>query len=256
MIRRSRPLALVLAASILAGLVLPPPAAAIVPVTDYAHIVLNHYWHIAHYVQFAEQIYQQYLQIVNQYDQIKYQLQALKKLENPNWRDVSGLLFTCDWLMKQATALAYSLDGLNDQYLQTFPGWTQWTSWPDQARLQATRSIDTMRTGLTVVQEQFRHDIADQIHLMGIEARVNDIHGTQEALETSAVLQSWSAQELSLVKQQLAVANNLHAVYYGWTINREAQAEANYRALLSTVTTSAAPPRQTWTGDPTWWPFG
>jgi len=53
MIRRSRPLALVLAASILAGLVLPPPAAAVIPVTDYAHIVVNQYWHIAHYVQFA-----------------------------------------------------------------------------------------------------------------------------------------------------------------------------------------------------------
>jgi len=159
--------------------------------------------------------------------------------------------------MKQATSLAYSLEGLNEQYLQTFPGWAQWTSWPDQARLQATRSLDTMRTGLTVVQEQFRHDIADQIHLSEIEARVEDIHGTQEALETNAVIGSWTAQELSLIKQQLAVANNLAAVTSGYRIAQEAQADANFLSLVTSLgDASAAPPPAAWQAEPTWWAFG
>ena len=44
----------------------PAPAAAIIPVTDYAHIVVNQYWHYVHYVQFALQIYQHYQALANQ----------------------------------------------------------------------------------------------------------------------------------------------------------------------------------------------
>jgi P-type conjugative transfer protein TrbJ len=254
---RRRISAVVLSALVVASSLAPPPAAAIIPVTDVAHIAVNQYWHIAHYIQFAETIYREYQQVVNQYEQIKYQLQALKKLENPNWRDVSGLLYTCDWLMRQGESLAYDLANINDQFLTTFPGWQPLAmAWPDQLRLQSTRSLDTFRQSLSVVNEQFNHDIADQIHLQGIEARVNDIHGTQEALETNAVIGSWTAQELALIKQQLAVSNNMTAVYYGYAINQEAQARANFLSLVTSASNSAAPNPQTWQPEPTWWAFG
>jgi hypothetical protein len=70
--------------AVLLALATPPPAAAVVPVTDYAHIAVNQYWHLAHYAQFATEIYQQVQALTNQARQITYQLQALRKLANPS----------------------------------------------------------------------------------------------------------------------------------------------------------------------------
>jgi hypothetical protein len=52
-------------------------------------------------VQFATEIYQEYQALANQLRQILNQLQALKKLANPNWREVHDLLANLDWLMRQ-----------------------------------------------------------------------------------------------------------------------------------------------------------
>jgi P-type conjugative transfer protein TrbJ len=84
---------------------------------------LNAYWHYAHYVQFAIQIYQQYQQLVNQYEQIKKQLLALRKLANPNWREIASLLQDLDAIVRSGQALGYALADAGAEFRQTFPGW-------------------------------------------------------------------------------------------------------------------------------------
>lgn len=231
------------------------PAAPQIPVTDAAHIAVNTYYHILHYVQFAEQIYQHYTQIANQIRQIEYQVQALKKLEHPNWREVADLIAFLDYLMKQGEALAYSLGDINQRFLDTFPGWQEWQSWPLQYRNQTVRALETMRTGLNTVAEQAHHDIADQLFLSRIQSQMDSIHGTQEALELNATLQAFNAQELSVIKQSLATGNNMASVYYAEQLNREAQANASLQAALDRTLSTPAPPAPGYSFLPTWWPY-
>ncbi|HVR08618.1 MAG TPA: hypothetical protein VMW75_11270, partial [Thermoanaerobaculia bacterium] len=122
--RTVRALPLLAAAVLTAGLALlaPAPVQAIIPVTDYAHIVVNQYWHYVHYLQFALQIYQQYQALANQYRQIVNQLAALRKLGNPHWREVYDLLANLDWIMRQGQALAYSYKNVDAQFQKVFPG--------------------------------------------------------------------------------------------------------------------------------------
>ena len=242
--------------AVLAGLAAPAPAGALVPVIDYTHILVNQYWHYTHYVQFALQIYQQYQALTNQVRQIDNQLQALRKLSNPNWREVYDLLANLDFIMRQGQALAYSYKNIDGQFQQAFPGWVEVQSWPAQRQLQAVRTLDTMRTGLDTVSEQFRHDIADQLFLERIKAQMDGIHGHQEALELGNTISMYSAQELGVIKQSLATGNNLQAVYYGHQINREAQGEATFAAgLQRTQASNNQAPAPGYGAIPNWWPF-
>ena len=231
------------------------PAAAQIPVTDAAHIAVNLYYHILNYVQFATQIYQKYTSIANQIRQIEYQLQALKKLDHPNWREVADLIYYLDYLMKQGEALAYSLADVNQRFVDTFPGWQEWQDWPLQVRNQTVRALETMRTGLSTVAEQAHHDVADQILLGRIQAQMDSIHGTQEALELGATLQAFNAQELSVIKQSLATSNNMASVYYAERLNREAQADASLGAALDRTLMTPEPPAPGYSFVPTWWPY-
>src|SRR5687768_2814209 len=61
-------------------------------------------------------------QINNQRQQITYQLQALRKLPNPNWREIATLVNQLDGLMQQGEALGYSIQSLNKQFDLTFRG--------------------------------------------------------------------------------------------------------------------------------------
>jgi P-type conjugative transfer protein TrbJ len=248
--------ALALSALLLLSVFAPAPAGAVIPVTDYAHILVNKYWHFIHYVQFARSIYQEYEALANQVRQIENQLLALRKLANPNWREVYDLLANLDWIMRQGQALAYSYKDIDAQFQQAFPGWMEVQNWPAQRQLQAVRTLDTMRTALDTVAEQFRHDIADQLFLERIKGQMDGIHGHQEALELQGTIQMYTAQELGVIKQALATGNNMQAVYYGYEINREAQGEATLVASLNrTISTNSQEPTPGYSAIPTWWPF-
>jgi P-type conjugative transfer protein TrbJ len=260
--RTFKPCARAVGAAALAALVMigalggATPAAAQFAVIDAAHIAVNQYWHYLHYLQFALQIYQHYQQIANQVRQINNQLQALRKLSNPNWREVYDLLANLDFIMRQGQALAYSYKDIDGQFQKAFPGWTPVQSWPAQRQLQATRTLDTMRTGLDTVAEQFRHDIADQLFLERMKTQTAGIHGHQEALELEISIELYIAQELGVIKQSLAVSNNMQAVATGQRLNRESQGEATAAAAFGqTIESNGADSPAGFSAIPSWWPF-
>ena len=59
-----------------------------------------------------------------------------------------------------------------------------------------------------------------------------------------------------MIKQSLATANNMQAVYYGHEINREAQGEATLAAGIDrTLARNGEAPTPGYTAIPSWWPF-
>jgi len=240
---------------VLLFLLVPPPAAAQIPVTDVAHISLNTYWHYAHYLQFAYQIYQHYQQILNQYNQIRYQLQALRKLANPNWRDLSQLLFDLDYLMRTGRALGYTLADAEGQFRLTFPGWQTWSD-PTAYQLQTARALDTMRAGLAAISRQSQNTSAGEQTLAAIRGQMTGTVGHQQALEHLATLSSFQAQELLLTRQSLDVSANLQAVSSGYWLNREAQSQATFNSLAAwTAFAADSNSSPGWNFVPAWWPF-
>jgi P-type conjugative transfer protein TrbJ len=253
-VRRSR-FALLLCCSALLLLGAPLPAPAQIPVTDYAHIAVNSYWHYAHYVQFALQLVRQLEQLTALYRQIENQLQALRKLADPNWREVAALLADLDAVMRSGRALGYTLSGIEGEFRQTFPGWQIWSD-PAAYQAQTERALDTMRAGLAAANRQAQTLAEGDQTLAAIRAQMAATQGHQQALEQLATLASFTAQEQLLARQSLAVANNLQAVGWAWQLNREAQGQATLAGVMNASSFAAYQDTSPgWTFVPAWWPF-
>jgi P-type conjugative transfer protein TrbJ len=236
--RRAAAVALACAVAASAGT---PPARAIIPVTDVAHIALNAHWHYVHYLQFALQIYQQAEQLAAQAEQIRYQLQALRKLDAPAWRQVASELGDLAALVRSGKSLGYSLPDLGDEFVSTYPGWQPWSAtWTTTYPLQTERALDTMRAGLAAAARQGEELAAGEQLLATIRAQMAGTNGHQEALEQLTTLAVFSAQEQLLARQALAVQSNLQAVADGYWLNREAQSRATFDAATAAAARAAA----------------
>jgi P-type conjugative transfer protein TrbJ len=256
---RKRRTPLRLACALLIFLFLLPgaePAHAIIPVTDAVHIALNLLYHVIHYIQFAQQIVNQYEQIRNQVQQIKNEYQSLKKLDIRNWREVYDLISYMDYLMRQGKALAYSLDNVLETYNATFPGSLPWKVYPDESQLQVRSALDTFGNTLRTLHQDYQHDINDQLLLERIKGQVDAAQGPQEALEALNSLQTFNAQELSVTKRTLAATANLHAVFYAHQLNREAQSEATFRQVLTNSLAQPSPTSAGFSFQPSWSRYG
>jgi type IV secretion system protein TrbJ len=212
---------------------IPKPVVAQLAVIDPSNLAEN-------IVQVAKAIEQ----IDNQRRQILYQLQALKKLDVNNWRDIRVLVYQLDMLMRQGQALAYSLAGLDSIFQETFPGWQVASSnlvLPVSQRIQAQRTLGTMRAALNVLAEQARHFDTGQQTLSSIKAQMSDIEGTQEALELQATIEAFVAEEIGLLRRTLTAQANMQAVYNAYIVNGQAETRANYRAMVDAM--SALPPQ-------------
>jgi P-type conjugative transfer protein TrbJ len=217
--------------AVLSGLTGTAPAAAIVPVTDVAHIALNSYWHYVHWLQFGLQIYQQV-------QQIEAQLRALRKLGNPQWREIGPLLTDLDFLVRSGQSIGYSYPDAGGQLRQVYPGWTPPQD-PLFPEMQAERALDTQRAGLAAIARQAQSLGPGEETLAAIRQQMASTDGHQQALEQLATLGSFSAQEALLTRQSAAVSANLLAVSQAYWIDREAQSRATFRVMAAETALAA-----------------
>lgn len=186
-------------------------------------------------------------QVNNQRLQIEYQLQALAKLDDPNLGDVRPLLQRLDELMREREALGYSLANLDRRFRETFPGWQASRSnleLSEAQRVQAERTLGTMRAALNALNEQAREVASGQATLAAIKGQMSGIRGTQEALELQATLDAFVADEIGLLRQTVTTEANIQAIYSAYVINQEAEMRANFAAMMDRMTVVPPPSRR------------
>jgi P-type conjugative transfer protein TrbJ len=185
-------------------------------------------------VQNARQVAQAAQQIDNQRRQILYQIQALQRLRNPNWRELSGLVNQLDQIMRQGQALAYSAAQIDRLFQQTFPGYQL----PADLRIgaaqrqQAERSLATLRASLNAVSRQMADAQPGLARLGQIKRQMNGIVSPQQALELQNTLQGYAAEELVMLRQAISIQTNAQAVAEAARLQRQMQADAALEQLL------------------------
>lgn len=196
--------------------------------------IANHIENAISAVHAATQVVNQATQIAQQLDQIRYQLQALEKLGMPTWRELPLFMRDLDALMSTGEAIAYSAADLNARLEETFPGYRL----PDdlnvsrETRMQLNRTLATMHNALRTTARQMEELDAGMSNLQQIKRQMGSIRGHQEALELGATLQAHAAEELVMVRQNLAVLNNVLTVAHAEQLQQRLQAEAIREQLL------------------------
>lgn len=162
-------------------------------------------------------------QIRNQAEQIRNEIDMLRKLPNPPWRTIRAKMDELDEVMRAGEALAYSMDGLLDEFGVTFPGFQAYADWSVERRRQFDRTLQTFANTMMSLQEHGRHFQVSQDELDGIKDRLGSTEGQTGAIELGNTIEAFTAEELVLIRQLLATQANAQAVQAAYQINQEAQ---------------------------------
>lgn len=226
--RSSRRLASALAALVLvaAAAATPTPARAQIP--GLPQLVFDPK---ALYEQ-GKTIQQRIEMIGMQKQQLQHQIDALRKLPNPNWRQIGNLMYQLDATMREGNALAYSLANVDREFQRTFPGYRVPVDYPAESRDQVSRTLATMRGALNVASRQARDVGYGQQMLARIKARMGSSQGPQQAIELQSTLIGFTADELSALRQAVATQTNVQAVYQAYQLQQQAQAQAIFDDMI------------------------
>lgn len=176
---------------------------------------------------------QQRLEMISmQRRQLQHQIAALRKLHDPNWRQIGTLMYQLDAVMREGDALAYSLGNIDAEFRRTFPGYQVPVNYPVEARDQMTRTLATLRAALNVASLQARDVGYGQQTLARIKARMGTSEGHQQAIELQSTLIGFTADELSSLRQAVATQTNAQAVYQAYQLQQQAQAQAIFDDMI------------------------
>lgn len=184
-------------------------------VVDLRNLAQN----IAHYRVRLQQFAAQKQQLTNQ-------LNAMRKLSRPNWRDLGRVAQQLDQAVAQANGIAYSLRQAEALFRQTFPGYTPpaggWS--PRSARTQTERTLATLQgvvAGTVAVGQEVQAAAAT---LGQIKAQMGSVQGHEQALELQTTMQGFTADQITMLRQAVVMQANAQAVVEAQRLQQQAAA--------------------------------
>lgn len=207
-------------------------------------------WSLA---QLVSQLKQQLQQIELAKSQLQSQLDNMRKLGRYNLRDVSSTLRAIDGLTQQGQAIWYALRDVDQQFQRTFSGTlpptgatarlgTTLSAMPTTIRDQNTRTLATLRGAIAAANATAQEFATATAELTQLRGQLGAITGAQQASELQGLLGLHTAQEITLLRQQLTAQANAQAISLANAVNRDLQAAALADALRRDA--AAAPLRR------------
>ena len=166
----------------------------------------------------------------------------MKKLGSYNGRQIVTTLQQIDALTQQGVALWYSLGTIDADFTRAFPGWLASTTFAQDLRLQQERTLATLRSAIDAANVTAQQLPISNARLAAMRAQFGSITSAQQALELNGAVGIHAAEELTLLRQQLAAEGTSQAIVLANQVNRETQGAA-VNAAFDASGRIAAPPR-------------
>ena len=207
------------------------PVRAQIPVTDAGALV-----------QLVLQVRRQVQQVTMQTQQLKAQLDNMKKLGTYNGRQIAATLQQIDALTQQGAALWYSLGAINEEFKRTFPGWQVSNTFGPELRVQQERTLATLQSAINAASVTAQQLPISNAQLGAMKAQLGSITSAQQALELNGSVAIHAAEEITLLRQQLAAQATGEVIALANQVNRETQGAA-VNAAFDASGRNPAPPR-------------
>jgi P-type conjugative transfer protein TrbJ len=169
------------------------------------------------------------------------QVNALRKLSQLPIRNIQGTIATIDATMRQGASLGYSLSNVDAAFRQTFPDTTtaQFNTLLHNRR--TAQAIATLRSAIDAAQQVAQTVPGSLAQLQLMKQQLVQSVGHEQALEVNGAASVYGAEELTLLRQQLAAQTNAQVVYFAHELTQRAQADANERAFFAWLATPPKP---------------
>jgi P-type conjugative transfer protein TrbJ len=191
----------------------------------------------------VSQIQKQVQQITITKQQLQIMIQNMKKLSGPQWRAIAGTLNQVDALTQQGVALWYSLASIDAQFQQTFPGWKLTGTMPNDLRVQQERTLATLRSAVDMANVTSQQLAVANARLTAMKGQLGGLNSAQAAAELTGVIGIHTAEEITLLRQQLAAQGNAQAVFLAHQVNRDTQGAAAADAFRTAGATTPVRPK-------------
>lgn len=170
-------------------------------------------------------------------------LSNTRKLSGYSWRNINATIAAVDALVASGQAISYSTSGLAGQLGVTFPGyaWNPTTIAVDM-QTQKQRALGTVMQQLVAAQNTWSQINGSVSALNAIKGQVAGITSAQQAAEVGATIGVHSAEELTLLRQQLLASSSAQAVVAAEQLNHRLQALAAVAAFEAPAAAIAASP--------------
>ncbi len=188
----------------------------------------NYAENVAHLAKAAEQIRLAESEISNQ-------LLALRKLRNPDWREISGVVAA------GAAGQSASSD-IDRRFSSVFPGAVATRDYPADERARSRATLAALSGVLDGARASSTTVAPGAAQLDRFKPQVEAAQGHEQSLELANTVHIYSAQELTLLRQAVAAQTSAEAVYYAHQVNASAESDESARALLTSM--AATPPRR------------
>lgn len=188
------------------------------------------------------QLEQQLQQIQVARSQLQLNVDNMRKLANPPWRRINAAIAQVDQLAQQGQALAYTLRNVDAQFGRTFPGWQVSTTMSADMRAQSERTLATLRSALNAVSATAQQFPVAAANLELMKSRMGAVTSAQQAAELNGAIGIQGAEELALLRQQLATQQSAQLVAAAHQINHDLQGAAWQQAYMAPAQTRRAVP--------------
>jgi type IV secretion system protein TrbJ len=172
------------------------------------------------------QLSRQAQQIATAKSQLQAQVDNMRKLANPNWRTINTTVASIDVLARQGQAISYSLANIDAQFRSTFAGYQTYGDLRATTRTQNERTLATLRGVLNATNATAQQFPVSSSTLNAMKSQLRAITSAQQAAELNGSIGILTAEEMTLLRQQLAAQANAQAVTLANQINRDLQGAA------------------------------
>ena len=204
--------------------VLPGRAGAAIPVIDVAAI--------AEITATITKLAAQIVIMTNQYN--AFVNNTRKLTSGYAWRNINSAVATVDGVVSSGAALSYSTIGLAGQLAATFPGYSyDPATIASDSRTQKERALGTAMQQVMAAQQTWAQIGQSVARLNQIKTQVAGISSAQQAAEVGATIGVISAEELTLLRQQLLASTSAQAILAAEQTNRELQGVAAVRVMFT-----------------------
>lgn len=174
-------------------------------------------------------------QLLNQAQQIQIELQNKQNLQGHEntWSNTQPLLQQLASNAEKGQALAYSMQGIDQQFHRVFPGYVASTNYQTDYQHWAESTQDTLRNTLGNAGIQANSFGNEQQQLHALAGLSNSAQGRMQALQISNRLATQQVGQMQKLRQLIINQTNAQNAYMAYEVQKEQAQQATLNAWIT-----------------------
>ncbi len=210
---------------------------------NFAQNVVSAIQSITAVAQQVQQLANETTQIANQVQQLQDMANQAARITSPTWGEVQVSIAALANAVQIGQAIAYNLPDIQARFRAQFPGYVPPTDWNTQLQQASQSTLDTLNATLYSAGLNAGDFNSVEAALTSLRVASDSATGRNDLLQVANSLASLQIQEMTKMRQLLALEISAQNVWKANAINTNAASEAALQQFIGvpgTVTNPAA----------------